>query len=65
MILYGKGMHDFIMRELEVGNRVAHDEDDEGAGFGPFWDLHFAVYVGRKKLVVIGKVCEPEAYDAW
>jgi hypothetical protein len=36
---YGSGMHDFILRELEVGTRVAMAEDDEACGFGPLFDL--------------------------
>jgi hypothetical protein len=30
--LYGHGMHDFILRELEVGFRVAAQEDSERCG---------------------------------
>ncbi len=39
--LYGKGMHDFILRELEVGFRVASAEDSEYCGFGPLIDYMF------------------------
>lgn len=30
--LYGKGMHDFIMDEIELGTRVAHYQDSETYG---------------------------------
>jgi len=36
--LYGHSMHDFIVRECEVGTRVAMAEDDESTGFGPLFD---------------------------
>lgn len=39
--LYGAGMHEFVLRELEVGTLVALAEDDEACGFGPLWDLRF------------------------
>jgi hypothetical protein len=43
--LYGNGMHDFILRECEVGFRVAAVEDDEACGFGPVFDLQYQEYV--------------------
>jgi hypothetical protein len=38
MGLFGPGMHDFVIRELEVGFRVAAHEDSEACGFGPLFD---------------------------
>lgn len=43
--LYGHGMHDFVMREVEVCLRVANAEDDEACGMGPLLDAHFAEYM--------------------
>ena len=36
--VYGRGVHDAIMRELEVGRRVTVGEEDEALGFGPLFD---------------------------
>lgn len=47
--LYGNGMHDFVMRELEVGWRVAAAEDDEACGFGPLFDLSYEEYLKREE----------------
>jgi len=44
MKLYSQGMHDFILRECEVGTRVALAEDDEACGFGPLFDLSVTMY---------------------
>jgi len=42
--LYGHGMHDFILRECEVGTRVACAEDDEACGFGPLFDARYLAW---------------------
>lgn len=42
--LYGHGMHEFILRECEVGTRVAYAEDDETCGFGPLFDLRYETW---------------------
>lgn len=34
--LFSSGMHDFILRDLELGERVAMAQDAEDCGFGPF-----------------------------
>lgn len=47
--LYGKGMHDFVLRECEVGYRVAAAEDDEACGFGPLLDYSFNLYCQERK----------------
>ena len=39
MGLYGSGMHDFILMELELGNRVAMAQDDEDCGYGILLDM--------------------------
>lgn len=43
--VYGSGMHDFIVRECEVGTRVATAEDDELCGFGPLFALHYEMWL--------------------
>lgn len=43
--LYSSGMHDFVLREAEVGTRVAMAEDDEACGMGPFWDEHYRQFM--------------------
>lgn len=43
--LFGHGMHDFVLRELEVGERAALAEDDEACGFGPLLDASYAEYL--------------------
>jgi hypothetical protein len=40
-------MHDFILRECELGSRAALAEDDEWCGFGPLFDLQYAEYIAR------------------
>lgn len=45
--LRGSGMHDWVVRELEVGRRVADAEDDEACGMGPLLDAHFVEYMAR------------------
>lgn len=46
--LYSKGMHEFVVRECEVGFRVAVAEDGERTGFGPLFDLSYALYVAAQ-----------------
>lgn len=43
-------MHNFILRESEVGFRVAQAEDDEYCGFGPLLDLQFMLYVREQEV---------------
>jgi hypothetical protein len=50
--LYGPGMHDFIMREMEVGTRVAMAEDLEACGFGVLFDLSYAEWCAEHELRV-------------
>jgi hypothetical protein len=40
--LYDTGMHDFIIREIEIGNRAALCEDMEQCGFSALdeWTEH-------------------------
>jgi hypothetical protein len=45
MGLYSTAMHDFILRECEVGTRVAIGEDSEYVGFGAVFDLQYAEYL--------------------
>jgi hypothetical protein len=41
-------MHDFVLRELEMGRRVAAAEDSETVGFGPMFDAEYREYVERQ-----------------
>lgn len=40
-------MHDFILRELEIGFRAAAVEDSERCGWSALDDLIFAQYVAE------------------
>jgi hypothetical protein len=40
--LYGQGMHDFIIREIEIGQRAALFEDMETCGDSALDDLSYA-----------------------
>lgn len=44
MGLYGSGMHDFVLREAEIGWRAAVNEDSESTGAGPMLDLEFLAW---------------------
>lgn len=44
MGLYGHGMHDFILRECEIGLRAAMCEDSEACGFDAIFDLLYEEY---------------------
>lgn len=43
--LYSNAMHDFVLRELEIGKRAATAEDNGACGFGPVFDLQYAEWV--------------------
>lgn len=43
--LYGHGMHDFVMRELEIGHRAATYEDSEACGWSALMDLSYEQYI--------------------
>lgn len=47
--LYTNGMHDWILDELELGERVAHALDAEACGFGPLVDLQLTEYLLREE----------------
>lgn len=52
MGIYGKGMHDFVLRELEIGYRAAVTEDSERAEVWPpaILSLQFEEYIrGREE----------------
>lgn len=42
--LYSNGMHDFVLRELEIGRRAAACEDSEACGWSALMDLDYAEY---------------------
>lgn len=48
--LHHGGMHDFVLRELEVGFRVAVAEDSEACGFGPLLDLAYSLDVAAGRV---------------
>ena len=45
LALQHNGMHDFVLREAEVGYRAACAEDSEACGFGPLLDAMYLEYV--------------------
>lgn len=47
--LYGSGMHDFVLREAEVGTRVAVCEDNEQCGWGALEDLSFEIWAEQER----------------
>lgn len=51
--LYGQGMHDFVLRELEIGRRAAACEDDERAWWGlvppAILDIQYEQYVREQE----------------
>lgn len=50
MGLYGNGMHDFVMSELEVGRRVAMAQDSEDCGWSALMDLSYELYCREQEL---------------
>lgn len=44
MGLYSSGMHDFILREAEIGTRATMAEDDEACGWSALLDLQYMEY---------------------
>lgn len=42
--LYGPGMHDFILMEMELGTRVAMAQDSEDCGWSALMDLSYMEY---------------------
>lgn len=47
--LYSHGMHDFVLRELEIGNRAAMYEDSELNGWSALNDLDYIAYVKQEQ----------------
>lgn len=43
--LYGQGMHDFVLREAEIGTRAAMFEDSEYCGWSALDDLSYEEWV--------------------
>jgi hypothetical protein len=43
--LYGQGMHDFIIDEMELGKRVALCQDSEDCGWSALNDLQYEEWV--------------------
>ena len=47
--LYGQGMHNFILRELEIGYRAAAAEDTEWfTGLGVWVDISYMNYMHER-----------------
>lgn len=57
---YSNAVHDFVIREIEVGRRVALAEDDEACGMGPLLDLQYAEYMRSEMGDEIDKAREVE-----
>lgn len=55
--LYSTGMHDFVVREIEVGYRVALAEDMEREGFGVWIDLSLVQYMRDREGCTCGSSC--------
>lgn len=48
--LYGTGMHDFVMTELELGTRAAHAIDDaDSRPLGWLEDIHYFEDMQRER----------------
>jgi hypothetical protein len=52
-------MHDFIIREIEIGTRAAICEDSEACGYGALFDLSYAEYVRQSEPVCTRPGTEP------
>jgi hypothetical protein len=50
VVYYGRGMHDFIVREIEVGTRVALAEDMEWLGFGVWVGLSLIEHLEAERV---------------
>lgn len=44
------GVHDFLMTELELGERVTMALENEACGFGPWFDMLFDWWVAISEL---------------
>lgn len=43
--LYGAGMHDYVIREIELGSRAAMCEDAEACGDNALFDISYLEYL--------------------
>lgn len=48
--LHHSGMHDFVLRELEIGKRAAIVEDSEAAGWSALMDLSYEQCMREEQL---------------
>lgn len=49
--LYGKGMHDYVMREIEIGKRATLFEDEEwSSGWTAIDDIIYKQYARREEM---------------
>lgn len=55
--LHHNGMHFFILREMELGFRVAAAQDSEDCGWSALWDLSYEQYCREQEAKGLG---EPE-----
>lgn len=46
--LYGSGMHDFIVTEMELGTRVAMAQDSENCGWSALMDVSYQEYCRKR-----------------
>jgi hypothetical protein len=58
--LYSSGMHEFVVREFEIGHRAACYEDSERCGYTALDDLAFMIYLDEHEL---GDDYEPDDYE--
>lgn len=47
--LYGSGMHDFILDEMELGTRVAMALDSEACGWSALDNLSYELYLKEQE----------------
>lgn len=47
--LYSTGIHEYVLREIEIGPRAARCEEDEACGYGPLFDQLYESYVAAEK----------------
>lgn len=63
--IYGPGMHDFVLRELEIGFRAAVYEDMEAAGFSALDDVALIESMKQQELGAVrtNKISEVHVFN--
>lgn len=62
--VFGNGMHDFILRDMELGERVAMAQDDEDCGYGALFDLSYEQYLAEEYARTVARPMTPEEIQA-